>query len=73
MVYNFFLIRISRDITIQAELGIISEDYQLANEFPGSITRNFWKNSWDKTAHTGLGIISKDHQLADELTKLAIH
>ena len=45
MVYYFFLIKISRDITIQAELGIIYEDYQLANEFPGSITRNFWKNS----------------------------
>ena len=39
--FTFFLIKISRDITIQAELGIISEGHQLANEFPGSITRNF--------------------------------
>ena len=29
---QFFLIKISRDITIQAELGIISEDCQLADE-----------------------------------------
>ena len=37
--FTIFLIKISRDITIQAELGIISEDHQLTNEFPGSITR----------------------------------
>ena len=39
--FTIFLIKISRDITIQAELGIISEDHQLTNEFLGSITRNF--------------------------------
>ena len=30
--FTIFLIKISRDITIQAELGIISEDCQLADE-----------------------------------------
>ena len=33
--FTIFLTEISRDITIQTELGIISEDHQLANEFPG--------------------------------------